>query len=68
MSPAQEREFEILVDYARQGIHACGKDHARGAIGAVAPLSHDIDAVLRCAMADVASDLQAAKKGGSMHP
>ncbi|TIW09548.1 MAG: hypothetical protein E5V66_22330 [Mesorhizobium sp.] len=55
-SIAFEREFEVLVDHARRGIGACGEEHARGAIAAIVPLSHDIDAVIRCAKADIASE------------
>ncbi|WP_292325751.1 hypothetical protein [Mesorhizobium sp.] len=58
LSLAQAREFEMLVDYARRGIHACGEDHARGAIDALVPLSHDVGAIMRCAKADALSDLR----------
>jgi len=64
VSQAQAREFEALVDYARQGIGAAGEAHARGAIEAVAPLSHDVDAVMRCAKADIASS---ARSSGAAH-
>ncbi|EHK56849.1 hypothetical protein MAXJ12_12847 [Mesorhizobium alhagi CCNWXJ12-2] len=43
----------MLVGYARQGISSCGDDHARSALEALVPLSHDIDAVVRCARADL---------------
>ncbi|TIN76742.1 hypothetical protein [Mesorhizobium sp.] len=54
LSQAQEREFEALVTYARCGIYACGEDHACGAVNAIVPLSHDVDAIIRCAKADIA--------------
>lgn len=54
VSDAQEREFECLVDYARCGIHACGENHARSAVEALVPLSHDVSAIMRCALAEVA--------------
>lgn len=52
ISHGQEREFEQLVDYARRGIHACGEDHARAALEALVPLSHDVSAIMRCARAE----------------
>ncbi|MER8941312.1 hypothetical protein NKH82_17655 [Mesorhizobium sp. M0915] len=54
LSPGQEREFESLVGYARGGISSCGEDHARLALEALVPLSHDIGAIIRCAKADLA--------------
>ncbi|BAV52545.1 Putative uncharacterized protein (plasmid) [Mesorhizobium loti] len=52
LSHAQEREFETLVRYAKGCIDGCGEEHARGAIEALVPLSHDVDAILRCAKAE----------------
>lgn len=57
LSHGQEREFEMLVGYARGGISSCGEDHARLALEAVAPLSHDISAIIRCAKADLEATL-----------
>ncbi|TIX20772.1 hypothetical protein [Mesorhizobium sp.] len=53
LSRGQEREFEMLVGYARCGISSCGEGHARLALEAVVPLSHDIGAIIRCAKADL---------------
>lgn len=63
ISAGQEREFERLVDHARLGISACGEDHARGAIESLVPLSHDVDAIMRCAKADLA----AIRRSGGVH-
>lgn len=52
ISDAQEKEFEMLVDYARRSITACGEDHARGALVSLVPLSHDTDAIMRIAQAE----------------
>jgi hypothetical protein len=53
LSPGQEREFEMLVDHARRGVSSCGEDHARMALEALVPLTHDISAIIRCAKADL---------------
>lgn len=49
ISKSQEREFETLVSYAKGSLTSCGEDHARLALAAIVPLSHDIDAIIRCA-------------------
>ncbi|RWI51092.1 MAG: hypothetical protein EOR26_05190 [Mesorhizobium sp.] len=53
LSPGQEREFEMLVGYARGGISSCGEEHARFALEGLVPLTHDISAIIRCAKADL---------------
>lgn len=52
MSAAQEREFEFLVRYAARSLTGCGEAHARTALEALVPLSHDVDAIIRCARAE----------------
>ncbi|TIU94674.1 MAG: hypothetical protein E5W09_22605 [Mesorhizobium sp.] len=53
LSPGHEREFEMLVGYARGGISSCGEEHARLALEGLVPLTHDISAIIRCAKADL---------------
>lgn len=53
LSRAQQAEFELLVDHVRRSIHACGPNHALVVVKDLAGLSHDPDAVMRCALADL---------------
>lgn len=69
ISDAKAREFNWMVDHVRRSIHACGVDHACGVAADLADLSHDPEALMRCALAEVASDrLAASLSDGAAQP
>ncbi len=53
ISHGQEREFERLVRHVTQSLAGCGEDHARFVASDLAGLSHDPEAIMRCAVADL---------------
>lgn len=51
-SKAQEDEFEMIVWQVRANLWGCGVAHAWSNARNLAGLSHDPEAVMRCALAD----------------
>jgi hypothetical protein len=51
LSSAQEKEFEMIVWQVEANLWSCGVDHAWANARNLAGLSHDPEAVMRCALA-----------------
>jgi hypothetical protein len=52
LSKAQEEEFEMIVRLVRSSLWGCGVEHAWMSARSLSGLSHDPEAVMRCALAD----------------
>jgi hypothetical protein len=67
LSKAQRDEFEMIVWQIRANLWSCGLDHAWTNARNLAGLSHDPEAVMRCALADYeASKAQRLQEGKSL--
>jgi hypothetical protein len=58
VSEAQSNEFEQLVSYAKRETGYLANWQIRRQLERMAPLSHDLDAVMRCAAADLAMEVR----------
>ncbi len=67
LSKAQKDEFEMIVSQISANLWSCGVDHAWANARSLAGLSHDPEAVMRCALADYeASKAQRLAEGKSL--
>lgn len=67
LSKAQEDEFEMIVWQIRANLRGCGVDHAWTNARSLSGLSHDPEAVMRCALADFeAAKAQRLQEGRSL--
>lgn len=67
LSKAQRDEFEMIVRQVRANLWGCGVEHAWLNARNLAGLSHDPEAVMRCALADYeAAKAQRLQEGRSL--